>query len=310
MTDQPSQTRRICVLMNAGSGKRDTARTRDLIARGFDAAGRTAEIREIAKGRHIPRETRRALKDGFDIIVAAGGDGTIAGIAGEIRGSGTLMGIIPLGTFNYFARSLDIPEDAEEAARLVADGTPRPVRIGAINGRTFLNNASLGAYPAILRTREETYRRWGRSRMAAYWSVLVTLVTLRRPLRLRIDADGKASTHRTPLAFAVNNAFQLRQIGLEGEEHIAAGRLALFVAPDTGRWGMLKNALALAMGRAQRDVQFHLIGAERITIAAKRSLRDVACDGERAKMRAPFTLEAREGELTVIAPAARRDDLR
>lgn len=301
---------RICVLMNAGSGKRDATRARTRIEAAFAEAGVAAEIRKLGKGNQIQRAAREAIKDGFEIIVAAGGDGTIAGIAGVLQGSGVTMGIIPLGTFNYFARSLDIPEDAAEAAKLITGGAPRAVRIGSINGRTFLNNASLGAYPAILRTREETYRKWGRSRIAAYWSVLVTLATLRKPLRLTIETDGHSSTHRTPLAFAVNNAFQLRQMGLEGEEHIAQGHLALFVAPDTGRWGMIKNALALAVGRAQRDVQFQLIAGRRMTIEAKRSPRDVACDGERARMRAPYTLEAIEGELTVIVPEARQDGTR
>ncbi len=300
--DQP----RICVLINASSGKQGADGARARIEKAFQSAGTPAEIRVLAKGGQISTSAQGALDDEFDIIVAAGGDGTIAGIAGTLRGSGTVMGIVPLGTFNYFARSLDIPEDIESAVDLILNGAQRPVPIGTINGRAFLNNASLGAYPAILRTREETYRKWGRSRLAAYWSVLVTLVTLRRPLKIHIEADGYSRTHRTPLAFAVNNAFQLRQMGLEGEEHIAAGRLALFVAPDTGRWGMLKNAAMLAMGRAQRDIPFDLIGAKQISITARRKRNDVACDGERSRMRAPFDLRAIPDELTVIVPKDRQ----
>lgn len=302
--------RRICVLINAGSGKSDARETRARIEAAFEGAGARAEIRPLGKGKDIARAARHAAGEGFDIVVAAGGDGTIAGIAGALRGTDAAMGIIPLGTFNYFARSLDIPEDADTAARLITTGARRKVRVGSINGRAFLNNASLGAYPAILRTREQTYRKWGRSRLAAYWSVLVTLVTLRRPLRLRIEADGAVTAHRTPLAFAVNNAFQLDQMGLDGAECIAEGKLALFVAPDTGRWGMLRNALTLAMGRAQRDVDFRLIAARRITIEAGARRRDVACDGEREKMRTPFTLEVIEDQLSVIVPRGKEEGTR
>ncbi|MFX0543547.1 diacylglycerol/lipid kinase family protein [Roseovarius sp. S4756] len=306
MNDQTKTQPRICVLMNAGSGKNDAKSARARIDAAFREAGGHAEIRMMAKGDQIEETAGGALDDGFDIIVAAGGDGTIAGIAGVLRGKGTPMGIIPLGTFNYFARSLDIPEEVEEAAHLIATGAKRAVRIGTINGRTFLNNASLGAYPAILRTREETYRKWGRSRVAAYWSVLITLVTLRRPLKLSIEANGQTTHHRTPLAFAVNNAFQLNEMGLEGRDNIAKGQIALFVAPDTGRWGMLRNALALAMGRAQQGVEFRLIAADRIDIQTDRRGCDVACDGERARMRAPFGLRALEDELTVIVPEDRQ----
>ncbi len=310
MTDQTRKQPRVCVLMNAGSGKEDADRDRDRIDAAFRGAGQPAQIRLMDNGDQIQDMARTALEDGFGIIVAAGGDGTIAGIAGVLRGQGTPMGIIPLGTFNYFARSLDIPEEIEEAAHLIVSGARRPVRIGTINGRTFLNNASLGAYPAILRTREQTYRKWGRSRIAAYWSVLITLVTLRRPLKLRIEANGQMTRHRTPLAFAVNNAFQLEQMGLEGRENIARGQIALFVAPDTGRWGMLRNALALALGRAQRDIAFRLIAADRIDIEMNRRGCDVACDGERARMRAPFGLKVVEDELAVIVPEERQADTR
>nr|WP_281284771.1 diacylglycerol kinase family protein [Roseovarius arcticus] len=220
------------------------------------------------------------------------------------------LGIIPLGTFNYFARSLDVPTDIASAVRLLGRGVRRPLRVGDINGRIFLNNASLGAYPSILRTREQTYRKWGRSRIAAYWSVLVTLATLRRPLKLTIEANGERIQRRTPLAFAVNNAFQLDQMGLEGREHIANGRLALFISPDTGRWGMLRSALALAMGRAQRDVDFDMIAADSIRIETHRRSCDVACDGERGRMRAPLELKVVQDALTVIVPPERQEDTR
>ncbi|MCL3883229.1 diacylglycerol kinase family protein [Marivita sp. GX14005] len=300
---------RICVLFNAGSGKQgdDEARA---IREAMDDTGLAAEIRVIEKGSQIAPETRRALRGGFEMIVAAGGDGTISAVAGVLRGQGTPLGILPLGTFNYFARSLDIPTEIPGAVRLLADGVRRPVRVGTINDRVFLNNASLGAYPAILKTREDTYARWGRSRLAAYWSVLLTLMRLRRPMRLRITADGTRHDIRTPLVFALNNAFQLDRIGLQGAQEIASGRLALFAAPDHGRWGIIRDALELAMGRAQREVDFKMIAARHITIETQGRVHDVAGDGERTRMQPPFDLKVVEDALQVIVPHDRQGDTR
>ncbi|PVA09609.1 hypothetical protein DC366_13035 [Pelagivirga sediminicola] len=299
----------MCILLNEGSGKRETS-ARGRIGAALQAHGVTADIRVLAKGPDIVPAARRAVKEGYETIVAAGGDGTISAVASVLRGTDRVMGILPMGTFNYFARSLDIPDDIEGAAQLLAEGTQRPVRIATINERSFLNNASLGAYPAILKTREDVYRRWGRSRIAAYWSVLVTLVTLRRPLHLRIEADGQTVERRTPLVFAVNNAFQLDQIGLQGRQDIAEGRLALFVAPDSGRWGMLRHALSLAMGKAQNEVNFDLITGSTIRIEARHSPRDIACDGERARMKAPYILGVDEEALSVIVPQSRKEGTR
>lgn len=308
---QGGTTARICVLLNAGSGKgRAAGQGPDDIRAAFASAGLDADIRVLKDGSDIVPATRAALREGCDMIVAAGGDGTISGVAGVMNGSGVPLGILPLGTFNYFARSLDIPVEMPEAVNLLAQGVRRPVRVARINDRVFLNNASLGAYPAILRTREDIYRKWGRSRLAAYWSVLVTLVTLRRPLRLRIETGGKVIERRTPLAFAVNNAFQLDEVGLRGRDEIGKGRLALFIAPDTGRWGMLRHAVSLALRRAEQKVNFDLIAAGRMTIHAKSHSRDIACDGERIRMKAPFDLRVIEDALIVVVPRDRVADTR
>ena len=303
-------TARICVLLNGGSGTTDAEQIAVSIRSALAVISRNYEVWVLSHNDDIVASARAALDEGFEIIVAAGGDGTIAAVASALRGRDACLGIIPLGTFNYFARSLDIPTDITSAVQLLSGGVRRPLRVGDINGRIFLNNASLGAYPSILRTREQTYRRWGRSRIAAYWSVLVTLATLRRPLKLMIEANEERMHRRTPLAFAVNNAFQLDQMGLEGREHIAEGRLALFIAPDTGRWGMLRSALALAMGRAQKDVDFDIITADSIHIETHRRSCDVACDGERSRIRAPLDLKVVEDALTILVPSERQEDTR
>lgn len=301
---------RICVIMNGKSGRRDTQDIPARIRKALEERAPSAELRILDSGSELLPATRKAVEEGFDMVVAAGGDGTVSGVASVLHGTGVTMGILPLGTFNYFARSLDIPTEIPDAIDLLVEGAARPVRIARINERIFLNNASLGAYPAILKTREDVYRRWGRRRIAAYWSVLLTLITLRRPLRVRIEAGDHVLDRRTPLIFAVNNAFQLNQIGLQGEEEIARGRLALFIAPDTNRWGMLRNALLLALGLAEREKEFDLVAADRIRIINNERKHDIACDGERDRMRAPYDLEVIENELTVMAPEARQGDIR
>ncbi|OAO02935.1 hypothetical protein A8B76_21695 [Roseovarius indicus] len=301
---------RICVIMNGKSGRRDTQDIPAQIRKALETNAPGAELRILDSGSELLPATRKAVEEGFDMVVAAGGDGTVSGVASVLHGTGVTMGILPLGTFNYFARSLDIPTDIPSAVALLCEGAARPVRIARINERIFLNNASLGAYPAILKTREDVYRRWGRRRIAAYWSVFLTLVTLRRPLRVRIEAGDQVLERRTPLIFAVNNAFQLNQVGLQGEEEIAKGRLALFIAPDTNRWGMLRNALLLALGLAEREKEFDFVAAKRIQIVDHKKKHDIACDGERDRMAAPYDLQVIENELNVMAPESRQGDIR
>ena len=299
-----------CVILNAASGKQETSQSPDRIRAALERSGATFDLKLVKSGSDISEAARKSVEDGYTTIVAAGGDGTICAVAGELIGTEQRLGIIPLGTFNYFARSLDIPVEIEEAVDVLVSNFDRYVPVATINDRLFLNNASLGAYPEILKNREKIYSRWGRSRIAAYWSVLKTLVTLRRPLKLVIEVDGTRREVTTPMVFAVNNAFQLDQVGLQGREDVAQGKLVLFIAMNSGRWGMVGHALALLTGTAEPHRNFEMIAAEKIRITTHKSSRLVACDGERTQMSGPFDMKVQQGALRVVVPEARLDDVR
>ena len=164
MTDAPHQ--RICVICNEGSGR--NSREAQAIQAAMEVLGPGAVLRQV-KGEDLDNATRGAVAEGFDAIVAAGGDGTIMTVAGQVMDTGCRFGVLPMGTFNYFARGLGIPEDPKGAAEVILAGATRKVSLSEVNGQVFLNNISLGIYPAILRAREDVYARWGRRRLAAHW---------------------------------------------------------------------------------------------------------------------------------------------
>ena len=293
----------VCVILNAGSGRKSSDEIASRIGDALEAEGCDAEMRLVRKSRDLIEEIDRAVADGFSTIVAAGGDGTISAVADALRDTGIAMGIIPMGTFNYFARSLDIPDTIPEAARIVAHGQRRGVPIATVNDRVFLNNCSLGTYPEILRRREAIYKRWGRSRIAAYWSVLVTLATRRKPMRARLTLDGgEVREFRSTIIFAINNAYQLAELGLVGREDVAEGRLVIFLAPNDSRWGMFVNTMAIATGFAKKDRHFEMVAGAEIVLDTVPKHRLVARDGEKERMRGPFTLRVLPHSLDVLVP--------
>lgn len=297
------RTDRICVLMNGGSGKRRGEEAeRELRALLADRQGRY-ELR-TPPGEDIEAEAHRALRDGFGVVVAAGGDGTICAVASALVGSDCRMGVLPMGTFNYFARSLDLPDTLPECLAVIEAGEARPVKVGEVNGRVFLNNASLGAYPAILRRREDVYRRWGRSRLAAYWSLLTTLMGYRRPLRVTVRMQGFEREFRTPLVFVANNPYQLEQLGMDGVECTRGGDLALFIAADRTGLDLVRSALRLARGAAERHDDFEMRCGNGFEITTRKAVRLVARDGEKEHLEGPFRFSARAGALQVLAPFA------
>jgi len=291
----------ICVVLNTSS--RTGGERADALQASLDRHPGCFALRRVAGGEAIGDAVDAALDEGAGTVVAAGGDGTVGAVAERLAGREATLGIVPLGTFNYLARSLGLPDELDAAVDLLLAGRTRRLDVGEVNGRIFLNNASLGVYAAILTRREGIYRRCGRSRLGAYWSVLVTLARFRRPLTLRVVVDGDVRRVSTPLAFVAKNAEQLERFGLDGADCARNGRFALFIAPDCGRWDLLLYALRLGFRQMKPDRDFELVcGRDILVESPRKGRRMVARDGERNLMSSPFRFTLRPGALTVLVP--------
>src|SRR5690242_13341436 len=132
----------------------------------FAPHGLQAHVLAASEGVGLVERAREAVRGGPPIVVAAGGDGTVNALASLLRGKPTALGILPLGTLNHFARDLGIPLELKDAAAVIAGGRTIDVDVGEVNGRTFVNNASLGLYPAIVQERRRRQRRNGHGK---YW---------------------------------------------------------------------------------------------------------------------------------------------
>ena len=301
--EQTTQRGSICVLHNPRSGRQEAGASSEDLKTAFERHGLSPDIVELDPDGSLPDIVRNMADKGYDTIVAAGGDGTICGVTEALKDTGCQLGILPRGTFNYFARSLHIPQELDGAVEVIARGRARPLRLATLNDRVFLNNANFGLYPHILRSREEIYDYWGRSRAAAYWSALKVLFRWPRPLKIEIRNDGQSTILRTPLIFVFNNAFQLREMGMEGADCIEDGKLALMIAPDCGRLGMIRSSLAVLTGQARRKEHFDIICSDNFELHALRGKRLlVARDGERTRMEGPFRLRLADAPLNVIVP--------
>ncbi|WEF25666.1 diacylglycerol kinase family protein [Paracoccus sp. S3-43] len=292
---------RLCVIHNRGSGKQDD-RAEAIRAALQDKVAEFA-LRETDRGDRLTGLARQAMDEGFDIVVAAGGDGTQSAVAGALAGTNAMMGVLPGGTFNYFARDLGVGETIEEGLKTLQDARPRPVDVGQIQDLVFLNNVSLGAYPHILKTREGIYKRWGRSRVAAYWSVLVAMRRLRHPMHLVATVDGAERHFTTALVFVARSAYQLEAFGLDGADAIRAGQFAVLIARARRPLPLLRSAFRLALGLSAKDSDFDLILTDTLTIETGKRQQLIAHDGEKTRMTSPFHLTVRHGALTVLVPA-------
>jgi diacylglycerol kinase family enzyme len=287
----------IVVIQNEGAGSvRPPGEVRAALA----AAGLDAEVR-VVPGPRIGEAARAAVREGFDVVVAAGGDGTVSAVAGALAGTGARLGVLPLGTLNHFARDLGIPADLDEAVRVLAAGLVRRVDVGEVNGRRFVNNSSIGLYPRVVRRRRRLRALLGK------WLALVLgglQVLWRFPrLALRLQAAGVDAPVVTPFLFVANNRYEpdLRAGGRR--EALDRGALHLYVARTGKRRALLRIALRWMAGRG-RDEDVAELSAREVSVDSRRYALDVAADGEVVRLRPPLRYVIHPGALAVLAPPA------
>lgn len=258
---------------------------------------------ELLRGDRVA-ERAQALAGTVPLVAVGGGDGTLGCAAAALAGSDTVLGILPLGTRNHLARDLGLPLDLAAAAQVIADGRRDAIDLGEVNGRVFVNNASIGLYPTIVRMRDAAQQRSGVPKWVA--AVPASLASLRRMRhhRLRLRMEGAREDVVTPLLFVGNNRYSLEAGSVGSREALADGTLSVFAVAHRRRRTLLGFALRTLLGRA-RDDDFAALGeAASLDVAGSSRAVAVALDGEPVTLRMPLAFRCRAGALTVIVPAA------
>ena len=299
-------------IINAAAGSSDAEAKREVIEAALQAGGRRGDLLfcNPAELSHMSYQAATRATATRTAVVAVGGDGTLNTVAQAAHAAGCAMGVVPQGTFNYFARTHGIPADPADAVRQLLCSVPAPVQVAGINDRVFLVNASLGLYPDLLEDREAYKARFGRSRWVAFLAGCATLLRAQRRLRLRIEMGGKARDMQTLTLFVGNNRLQLQQFGAEPEDTLAGtpgdGTMAALVLRPIGTRSMLGLMLHGAMGRlgeaagVERFEFQHLV--VRPTLPQSRSGVKVAFDGEVTMMRAPLEFRVLAKPLYLLKP--------
>jgi len=133
--------------------------------------------------------TRRAIRQGSHLVVVGGGDGTISAVADAFVGTDAVLGIIPLGTGNSTARTLDIPRSLRRAIDVLLRGEAAEVDLGKVGDNYFINVLSVGLTAETARCTPNWLKQC--LGMAAYLAVGATVFLRHRPIQCRLEMDGQ-----------------------------------------------------------------------------------------------------------------------
>jgi diacylglycerol kinase family enzyme len=276
------------LLVNAGSG---TGRDADDLADRFP----TLE-RRVIEGDQLDAELRRAVASGAAVIAVAGGDGTMRSAAEALTGSRSALLAVPTGTFNHFAKALGI-ETPEAAAEALEGGQVDVIDLGRVNDQLFLNNATVGWYADMLRTRANLERRVPRQLA----KVLALARHAFRSPRFTVEPEGRAW-----LVWVGNGRYELEMGRLGERTSFQTGLLDVRVLLADHTFPRLRALGALLRGTIEESPVLRRRLAPTASFRVERAVAHAGLDGDLVELTPHLDLESVRGALRVVVPAAGR----
>lgn len=233
-------------------------------------------------------------------VGVAGGDGSLAPVAGTAVEHDRAFVCIPFGTRNHFARDLGLDPEDPIAALVAFDGEERRVDIGRVEQRWFVNNVSLGLYASFVHDPAEKTR----NRLVAALRMLpAALGRSRTPLDLSLEVEGQREHHSALVVLVANNGYTMRTLAELGRrERLDEGRLHAYVIEAVSRrdlLALLGRAVAGSLDRAEGWSEW---SSEGYMLEASRDRLHAAIDGEPVILPAPLEFEVRPRALRVLLP--------
>jgi diacylglycerol kinase family enzyme len=244
---------------------------------------------------------REQMSMGRKLFIAGGGDGTISNVIQPLVNSEAVLGVLPLGTFNHFARDLGLPLDWRAALEIALSGTTRQIDTARVNERFFVNNLSIGLYPELVARREARGRDTSRWKARIY----AAIATLRKYpyITLTIETEHHHEVISTHVFVVSNNSYDLSRLGVEAPRiTLEEGRLSVYWLPHVRRIELMRFLAHYFAGRVTTTPGFRSFRTVRLRMQSPRKHLHLGIDGEFVKMPPPLIITMVPQSLLVKVP--------
>jgi diacylglycerol kinase (ATP) len=243
-----TEAARIRVIWNAAAGSKgglplqraDEAWIRDLMRRGRLGD----ELVQTASPAEAQSQAADAASRGYDLVVAAGGDGTVGIVAAELLGSSTVLGILPLGSVMNVARSIGLPRDPAQAAEVIATGRVAEIDVGEVRGRPFFESGSVGMNAAMFREAQRIDDGDWSSIARTIWAAIRY-----RPARMAIDLDDQRIRTRALMVTVSNGPYVGAGMTVAPDARLDDGCFDVRVFRRFSKIRLLRHLVSIAFGR-------------------------------------------------------------
>ena len=291
------------VLFNANAGTANaTGVTAQALHDLFAAQGLVVTIDDR---RDVPldRRIKEAVNGPANVIVAAGGDGTITALAGALVDSDKSLAILPLGTVNALAKDLHVPLDLPGAVAALATGETHRIDVGEVNGRIFLHKVVIGVIPGVAAGRERIRGREGTAKLG-FLLYFFRRLTRSRRMAVAIEADnGPRRIERAQAIAVASNSYDEGMGQFFSRSSLDQGTLTLYVVHHLTVGDVFRLTTRMLLGRWQDDEALTIDTVQSVSITTHKQLLKVMLDGEIETVHTPLDFRIRQKALSVIVPA-------
>lgn len=290
--------RRGALFMNPSSGTADARRAGEIRAA---AEGEGLDVLELSKELDVQAEIRQRIDRGQKLFVAAGGDGTINTVLQPLVGTEAVLGVLPVGTWNHFAKDLEIPLDWREALEVAVRGTTLQVDVGRINDRFFANNVSIGLYPELVQHRER-YRHMGK--WTAYLRAGRAALEKFPHVALSFQSAHHLDSIEAQIFMVSVNPYNLGGKGvLARRAALDSGMLAVYWLPRLPKLDFVRTVARYLRGRMSPET-VRTFQTTQVHLSTRKKLA-VGMDGELRHFDPPVVVSVVRRSLLVRAPRGR-----
>jgi diacylglycerol kinase (ATP) len=258
---------------------------------------------EVPKSRYAPKQVKRALAEGTELIFVWGGDGTVQRCVDAAAGSDAALAILPAGTANLLATNLGIPQDIEQAVHIGLRGERRKLDVGRFNGEKFAVMAGAGFDASMIQQADGSLKeRLGR--VAYVWTGSQQLRA--KPFKAKIEVDGVPWYAGAASCILVGNVGRLfGGVEVFADARPDDGRLELGVVNADGVTDWVRTLARTAVGQAERSPLVQATSAKKIKVKLNRKVLYEIDGGDREKVKS-FGIKVEPAAITICLPREER----
>jgi YegS/Rv2252/BmrU family lipid kinase len=289
-------SRRACLIVNPSAAGGRPQRLLAAVRRALERDGVQLRVEPTRSLDHA-RELAREAAGREEVAVTLGGDGLVGAVAGELAAVDGLLGILPGGRGNDFARVLGIPLEAEQACAVIAAGIERRLDLGEVNGRPFIGIASAGFDSVANRIANEAPARLGN--LVYAYGALRALATW-RPARFELELDGERRSFEGYSVAAANSKAYGGGMFLAPDAELDDGLLDVVVGEHSSKRHFLASLPKVFKGEHVHDPTVHVWRCAELRLSADRPFVMYA-DGDPIG-ELPVVVRVRARVLRVLVP--------